>query len=197
MLRTVHLYGLARKKFGPSVQIDVSSVGEAVRALSTLFKGFRSFVTERHFRVVFGTRKCGLHLGEEQIQLSLPAGDIHVIPAIAGAKSGGIGKIIAGIILLSVSFFVPFSTPLLGGALFGLTAGNAAVMGLGLIATGVSQMMTKQQTTDEKKDESFMLEGALNNTEQGGPVPLIYGRTIVGSTLISGGITTRNMVRSA
>jgi predicted phage tail protein len=199
MLRRIRLYGLAAKTFGPSFELDVASIAEATRALSVQLKGFREFVEKHNFRIVCGSSlKKGWNLGEEEVGFKLPGGDLHVVPVLRGAKRGGIGKIIAGVVLLAAAFFIPVIAPGIASALGGVSAvgslhfvGSLAAAGLGLIATGISQVMTKTvKPTKQKDDSSFTIDGQLNVTEQGNPVPLIYGRTLVGSTLISAGIST-------
>lgn len=198
MLRRIRLYGLAAKKFGKSFELDVASVAEATRALSLQVKGFREFVEKHHFHIVCGkTLKRGWVLGEDTVDFGLPEGDLHVLPVTEGAKRGGLFKIIAGVFLLAAAFFVPVIAPGLA-ATMGVTTvggisfvGSIAAAGLGLIAAGITQMMTKTpKTEDPKDDSSFTIDGQLNVTEQGGAVPLIYGRFGVGSTLISAGVTT-------
>jgi predicted phage tail protein len=202
MLRQIKLYGLAAKTFGPSFEVDVASLAEATRALCVQIKGFRAFIEKHHFRVVCGkSLKKGWGLGEAEITFMLPDGDIHVVPVLKGAKSGGIGKIIAGVVLLAAAFFIPIA-PALGGlasALGGTTAlagtsgfiGSLAAAGIGMIVAGVTTLMTKTtKPTEAKDDKSFTIDGQLNVQEQGGAVPLIYGLTMVGSTLISAGVST-------
>lgn len=198
-MRTIRLYGLAGQTFGREFRLDVASVAEATRALTVLLKkqGFREFIEKHNFRIVLGsTLQSGTKIGEDDLQFRLPAGDIHIVPAPAGAKRGGLLKIIAGVFLLAAAFFVPVVAPGLAATMGVSTVGGLsfvgplAMAGLGLIVQGVTQMMTKNKKKEEEDDSSFTIDGQLNVTEQGGPVPLIYGRFGVGSTLISGGVTT-------
>jgi predicted phage tail protein len=193
-MREVILYGEMRRKFGPRFMLDVNSLADAVRALGSQIKGFRQYIRDRDFQVVCGkTLKKGLSLNEHQIGFNLPRGDIHIVPVIQGAGGGGrgIGKIIAGILIAAVAFW---AAPAMGAIAFGsITYGNIAVFGIGLALSGLSQMMTakkKNTQNEQKKDDSFMLNGTINVIEQGGPVPLIYGQVFVGSTLISAGLTS-------
>lgn len=48
----------------------------------------------------------------------------------------------------------------------------------------------------EDQEKSYMFNGALNSNEQGGPVPLVYGHTRVGSVVISSAITNEEMIDS-
>ncbi|QIG76096.1 tail assembly protein I [Rhizobium phage RHph_I4] len=195
MLRTVKLYGLAAQTYGKEFRLDVSSLAEAVRALSCQFPDFVEFIKKHNFHVRWGNKfKKAQQLGEEEVKLLLNDSEtIHIMPLTQGHKKGGLMKVIAGVFLLATAFFVPMAlgVPMSTGiGLGGLTYGNLAVLGLGMIAAGVTQMLTKKPKNDDKKDDSFMLDGQLNVTEQGGPVPLIYGRTMVGSVLISAGLST-------
>ncbi|QIG66675.1 tail assembly protein I [Rhizobium phage RHph_TM16] len=195
MYRTIRLHGLAKKKFGAEFRLDVSSLAEAVRALSTQLEGFREFIEKHNFQVVWGKdEKNGFNVGEDDIRLKLGKGDIHIRPIFQGNKKGGLLKIIAGVVLLATAFFIPMaSATLTMGSqigIGGLTYGNLAVLGLGLVAAGVSQMLTSNKKADDKKDDSFMVDGQLNVTEQGVGVPVPYGRIMVGSVLMSAGMST-------
>ena len=73
------------------------------------------------------------------------------------------------------------------------------VMGFGIsmVLGGVVQLLSPQQTYDSAASErpenrpSYNFNGPVNTTAQGHPVPLCYGRMIVGSAVISAGIETR------
>lgn len=198
MLRKIYLHGLAGRQFTKMVELDVATVGEAIRAIDVFYKGFRKFVVDHHFTLVFGDRKKGWSLGEENLTFKLPKGALHITPVVEGSKeNGAMMKIVAGVLIAAVAWWAApaiaggalgsaFAT---GGILSGLT-GNLAMMGIGLAATGISQLLSGGEDDKDKKDTSFMLSGQLNQTNQGGPVPLIYGRTDVSSTLISAGLET-------
>jgi predicted phage tail protein len=58
---------------------------------------------------------------------------------------------------------------------------------------GVAQMLSPQQKGLSSKDSpdngaSYNFNGPVNTQAQGNPVPLLYGRMIVGSAVISAGI---------
>jgi predicted phage tail protein len=65
-------------------------------------------------------------------------------------------------------------------------------LGLAMFASGILQMLSPtpeipDYSGREKPDSrpSYLFDGPVNTTEQGGPIPLIYGEVLVGSTIIS------------
>ncbi|AHC30456.1 tail protein [Rhizobium phage vB_RleS_L338C] len=192
MLRKVYLHGHAREMFGECFELDISTLSEAVRAIGCQVPGFRNYIAQRHFRVTVGKElRKGRALGENQITEYLGKGDLHLMPVIKGAKNGGLMKIIAGVLIAAVAWW---AAPTLGAAAIGsVTYGQIAMVGIGLAAAGLSQLLTNNKASKEKKDESARIGGAINVMEQGGPVPLIYGRYRVGSTMISSGVTTEDI----
>lgn len=87
------------------------------------------------------------------------------------------------------------------GGLGLITAGQLGVMGAMMALGGISQLITptpKIQNPAQAYGQmeapaarpSFIYGGPANTMEQGGPVPIIYGRMRVGSTLMSASITS-------
>lgn len=103
----------------------------------------------------------------------------YLIPNVKGA-GGGIGKIIIGVVIVVVA--VVFQQYWAIG------------LGLSLALAGVTEMMAGSPSTGDYLDAetpenkpSFVFNGPVNVQEQGGPVPLVYGRIRTGSTVISAG----------
>jgi predicted phage tail protein len=70
-------------------------------------------------------------------------------------------------------------------------------MGVALALGGVAQLLAPRaaaSATPEQADNtpSLAFNGAVNTMGQGGPVPLGYGRLLVGSQVISVGFSTNN-----
>lgn len=186
MLRTVHLYGEMGERFGTSFELDVGTLGEATHALGTQLPGLRAYMQERNFRCVRGdSLEAGIELGPEHIRFN-GRGDLHIVPAVIGAKQGGIGKLIAGILLVGFAFWM---APAAGIA--GTMWQNVAGVGLAMALGGLSQLLTPQPKK-KKKQDSFIFNGAVNTSDQGVPVPLVYGRTMVGSVVLSAGVTSED-----
>lgn len=86
------------------------------------------------------------------------------------------------------------------GAILGsITYGNIASVGLMMALSGVSQLIspTPQASqaayTNFERPEartSFIYGGAVNTSEQGGPIPILYGRMRIGSTLVAASVST-------
>lgn len=93
-----------------------------------------------------------------------------------------------------------FGSAIGSGAILGsITYGNIASLGLMTALTGVSQLIspTPQASqaayTNMERPEartSFIYGGAVNTSEQGGPIPILYGRMRIGSTLVAASVST-------
>lgn len=190
-MRTIHLHGELAKTYGSEFILDVSTAGEAIRAITTHFPKFGHDLREGAWHIVRGKKiDTGFSLGEEDINtFNLGKGDLHIVPAVAGSKREGILKVVLGVVLIGAAFFL--SGGALGtampGLLSGVTYGNMAMMGVALTLAGVSSMLSPEQKGD-KKDQSYTFSGPGNTSGEGSPVPLVYGEVITGSTMISAGI---------
>ena len=66
-------------------------------------------------------------------------------------------------------------------------------VGMMMVAGQLIQMLSPQPDTGdaEERAENYLFSGAVNTTRQGGPVPLVYGRILTGSSTISASIFTQ------
>lgn len=199
-MRSVHLHGRLGKAIGPSFNFEVRSAIEAVRALIANFPHTTEALRQGHYRIICGDRKSGLSINRATLDLYLPAGqDIHIIPAGGGAKSGGLGKTIAGVALLAVAIIAPMAgagaLSLFGGAISWTSIG---MMGAALTFTGISQMLTSTPKMPDAADmereatPSFVLGGTVNASQAGNPVPIIGGMMRTGGVVISGGVSVED-----
>lgn len=206
MMRRVHLYGALRKEFGKGFTLDVDSVAEAARALEANFPGrFFKALRDGAFKLVRGDRRSGLVLNEQELTFRLGSGDLHIIPVPKGAaasqKSKGGAKAVIGVAIMAVAIVASqgAAAPGLVAANGALTAyGTAAMFGLSLALSGVSMMLSPQAKMGDLESvenrKSFLFNGPVNSIEQGGPVPLIYGRLRVGSTVVSAGMAPEQLM---
>jgi predicted phage tail protein len=72
-------------------------------------------------------------------------------------------------------------------------------MGVSMAMGGVVQLLSPQQrglSTRDSPDNgaSYSFNGPVNTSAQGNPVPVLYGRMIVGSAVISAGIYAEDQV---
>ncbi|BAI75205.1 host specificity protein J (plasmid) [Azospirillum sp. B510] len=69
---------------------------------------------------------------------------------------------------------------------YSVSYGSIALFGASMMLSGISQMLSptpKANLPDTK--QSYLFSGPANVSEQGGSVPLVYGRCWVGSTVVS------------
>lgn len=215
-MRMVYLYGYLGERFGSSHRLCVSSVAEAVRLLSANFPGFMSVIKNGTWEVVRGQLSGGETITEEKLTIGLGGADIHLLPAIEGSGGGGKGIItaIAGVVIMGAAIIASgglaagglaaFNTAMAGTAftvpvLGAVTFSGIATFGGFLALAGISQLLSsapkiEDYSSREDKKVSYMLNGAINRMEQGGPYPLIYGRRVkVGSVTASAGLHTEQI----
>jgi len=179
-MKTIRLYGELGVLFGREFQLDVKTPAEAMRALSSQVKGFREYF-QRHaqdaFKVFVGARNAS----EEICGACSDKEIIRVTPVATG--SGAVVRIILGVVICVLNFFFGGNNP------------YVYAFAASLIFGGVSELLTSKSNTKSTGESSsntpsYNFNGPVNTSAQGNPVPLCYGRLIVGSAVISAGITT-------
>ena len=200
-MRKVKLYGeLAEFTGKKEIIADIADVAESVRMLVANFAGLENHMANNQYVVTVGNTSIGL----DEINDPIGKSEILITPVIAGA-GGNTGKILLGAALIGLSF-VTFGTSaaFAGGSLsglgttagmFGTAWGSKALFGLGaaLVLGGISGMLTPTPKTPEQTEdprESFNFSGITNTSAAGVPVPIVLGRTITGSVVVSAGIDT-------
>ena len=116
-------------------------------------------------------------------------------PAAAGAAgAGAAGGAAAGAgtgFALSATAFTVLGTS--------VTYGSIALFGAALMFSGIASMTAPSMKSDYSSREapdqraSFMFNGPVNTTQQGGCVPVVYGICRTGSFVISAGLEMRAM----
>lgn len=169
------------KQYGDKYKINADTAAEALNCLYLQIKGLKDDIKKGFFRVRINKKDVSEKTIQFGLQSQLPSNSvIHIVPVAAGAKSGGILGVIAGAVMVVV----------------GCWSGQywLAGMGVGMMVGGVAMMMTKtpkmkdNASDAEKKSTSFSSLG--NTVAQGAPVPLAYGKIMVGSKVESQGVET-------
>lgn len=185
-LVTVRLHGVLADTYGAEHRFAISSPREAIQALDANYPGFRrDFLKHPQYALLAD--------GDWRDESNCPdvanapvAKELDIVPFVEGRN---FIPIIAGAI-----------TAVSGGAIAGTAATIlAGVITLGL-SLGVSLLLApkaKKTNRDDRKDESYMFSGPENVTEQGVPVPLVYGRLIVGSVVVSAGLEVSDNLGTA
>lgn len=219
MLVTIHFHPLLQPMTGVSShRFDINSLSEIKNALSVLFPKIRRYIRE----ITSGTLRENLSLitpegtilNRSQYYLDkIINKELTLVPIIAGAGGKGLG-IILGIVLIAAAFFTgggslaglmaegggsgfAASTTILGaqGSFFSLTAGGLMKMGLGLVLSGLMQLLMQPPSPRGPSDSgqrrnNDMFDAFENSTDPNTPIPLIYGMPRVSGQLISGYVET-------
>ena len=211
MLRKVRLYGQLAEFVGRKViEADLSSAAEAVRMLIANFPQLDRHMADRHYKVLVGDGALTLD------DLHNPVGqeEIKIVPVVVGAGgNNGLLSVVLGAALIAGAVvsggaslgLLGFSSNAVIGvssASFITTGAVAAVagnIGLALVLGGVAQMISPTpeipQGPDTNQDprKSFSFSGIQNTSRGGTPVPIVYGKTLTGSVVISAGIDTEQV----
>lgn len=193
MLRRIKLYGALAKFVGQRVlEADVATAAEAVRFLLANWPALEQHMADQHYSVRVGTYA----LGEDELHDPAGQQEISISPVIAGA--GTVGRIILGAALIAGAFFT-------GGAtigLFGLAAplslsSTLLTIGASMVLTGAAQLLTPFRVSMSALDPTVRriraapsTSGIQQTSRRGVPVPIAYGKVLVGSVVISAGVDT-------
>lgn len=209
-LYSVRLYGKLAKKYGTDI-IEVYGIHlrDVFAGLVSRFGDvFKSIILNGQWYITKGSRESSIlketdsFISEDLVEFPIIENELHIFPAVTGAGGRGIGQIILGIVLIIVAIAItiiyPPAGPAVAGTAFGVsysaTAASLALAGVLSVAGGVVSMLTSTPSmgdygsTNVDQRPSFLYNGVVNNTEQGVPVPLVYGRHLTGSTVISAGM---------
>ena len=167
-MKTVHLYGHMLEKFGGPFNLDIETPAEAVRALCVQLPGFEMEVRKADWRVVRGDLDGGDEVGEEALGMSLGRQeDIHLIPVIGGANSGG-GMLVVGAIMIAAAFMSGGATIALWGpmaTMLGATGLGMAIGGIITMATKIPGADTSGSNTAVEERASFLFDGPVNQSK--------------------------------
>lgn len=188
-MMTIKLEGELADLFIDTIDLAVSTVGEAIRALKANFDGFFDYLQKSSGRGVY----YKVYVGHQQVgepELICPIAKkvktIRIVPIFMGAGGEGTQwwQILAGAALIATAFLLPstFGISLFGGKI--LTPLSIAVVGAGLLLSGILSIFQprKEPDKEEKQSNSF---SPLENAGEGGRVPVVYGIMMVGIIPIS------------
>lgn len=187
MLRTVNLYGsLADLAQTSTLEIDVDTPLMLLSGLRSQVKGFRQWCDEHRLAFVLTDKNNNPQsLDTSELTMGLgDASDIHLVPETEGA---GVEALAMAVISAA------------GATGWAATAIYIAVnVAIAVVTSMVISALSPTPDTgggSGRADErpSFIYNGAVNVVEQGYPVPLVYGTHMVGSIVVSAGITVEDI----
>jgi len=199
MLIEVKLLGELGRRFGRKYSFVANSPKDVISALSHQIDGFKQYLMDAHERNIAFKLINDKADGMDYEQVLMPCKRLVIAPVVGGG--GAIGKILIGVGLIALSF-VSFGA----GAWVGLgavlaTAGTATPLaaagsllafklGAALLFTGIAELLAPSPSSGSDK-ESFLFDSADNTTNQGTPVPVLYGKFLaISPALISSSVTT-------
>lgn len=186
-LTTIKVYGpLAKKLKARTFKAAVNSAAEAARFLLANWPHLEQHMVSQNYRIRVG----GYSLDEDELDHPCGQGEIQIIPVIGGA--GATARIIGGVALFAAAMIVSGGT--LGFAVAPWVVNLGFGIGASLALGGVSQLLSpvpSLETGDDTQGDprkSYSFSGVQNISRQGVPIPIVYGRMIVGSIAVDGAI---------
>ena len=190
------------QRFGRRFSLSIKTGAEAIYALAIQVPGFRQKMNDGWYQIRIAGQDVDETSLSARLHEPLPDGAIiHIVPRMAGAKSGGLFQVVLGAVAIGASFFTAGASMAAWGA--ALSAGGISVssvlfsMGAAMMLGGVAQMLTPQakipssRQTDNGKQNTYF--SSLDNmVAQGNALPVLYGELLVGSRTISQEISTRD-----
>ena len=182
----VNLHGELAEKFGPTWNLDVKSVSEALHAINvnTSRELYHYLITKEggyaKFEVIINNETFIPDFNQDQVDLKEVSQSqlcvkrstiktIDIVPIISGSGKDVLASILGGLLIVVgvVLLFVPGFQPLGVGLI---------MAGAGLLAAGVISMLSKPPSFDDFREislggkTSYLFNGPVNITQEGGPV---------------------------
>ena len=194
-LREIKFYGNLADFCGfKSMKADVKTAADAIKCLVGNKPEVEQHMNNNYYKVIVEDNPISIE------ELHYPAGKapIKIIPVVSGEGGRGLGQILLGAALIGLSFVTFGTSAAFSGVQFtatGLTGGIGSkallYVGAGLLLNGVSSMLMPTPTVDNSEadpENSFAFSSPINVSRAGIPIPLIYGRRVVGSAVVSASI---------
>ncbi|VVM95900.1 tail assembly protein [Pseudomonas fluorescens] len=186
-MATIKLSGSLAQKFWRQKDylLETGSTQEAFSALKHTVDGFEEFIRDQaRLGMRYAIFRNRENVGVDRLTMSGTT-EIRIVPIISGSKSGGLFQTIVGVVMIVA-----------GAVASGFGQGWIGVplmqMGIAMTIGGVIQMLTpvpksgsQQEQAGTENKPSYLFNGAFNSTQQGLPVPVVYGQMLVGSSVVA------------
>jgi predicted phage tail protein len=203
-MKVVKVYGALKKRLGQGrFEFDVATPAEAIRALCANFPGLQKWIIDSDQDGVGYKVKVGKEeVGEDNLkELHHPwrEQDVFSITPIIAGSGRGFGRVLMGALIIGAGFLIPggWAIGTFGGApiaVGSMVKGMGAMMALG----GVAEMLSPTPPLPDMKQantlQNFSFSGVTNTAQIGTPVPICYGRTFCGSSVISSGLDVDQVI---
>lgn len=204
MMRDIYLHGSLGRTYGRRFRLSIDTPLEAIQALSALRKGFANTIRKARWRVIVGSPRLRNIIDRDSVAMNLGHQPLHIVPG-TNARGEDLGKTILGVVLIGAALIFSGGTAAglaapLFGSFAGLTYGTVLTLGIATFLGGISRMISTPPKADAATDQaapadrpSFLFNGVVNNSQEGGPVPLVFGTFLTGSVVVNAGITTEDI----
>ncbi|CNI69340.1 tail assembly protein [Yersinia frederiksenii] len=183
------MFGGYYRRFGRKYELNINSAAEGLRCLLLQIPELKESMKNDNVRIRISGKDMTTESLNSGMHTKLKDGDkIIIVPVIAGAKSGGLGMIILGVVAVAAAFWS-------GGASLAGYSAMVATAGVALAASGIALLLTKTPSVNtgsnsENGEANKYFSSLQNRVGQGQPVALAYGAPMVGSTIVSQGLET-------
>ena len=213
MLSKIKVYGrLARFLGERSFEAEISTPLHAFKFLLANFPHLERHMMEQNYCIKVGKDEI------DETELFNPIGqqEIKIVPVATGSR--GVTRVLAGVALVGLTVatggFGTFAASGGGFAGIGFGAGTAGSITLGsslaaaagnlgiyLALSGAAQMLTPVPqppgVSEDPQSQNFSFSGVQNTSRAGTAIPVIYGEIFAGSLVLSAGIDTVQIKRTA
>jgi len=185
MKRKVHIFGKLAEIVGSDVvEVDAPTLQQLLGYFKQYDKKFDKTIQEFDWVFAYGKDVDHLYFVTDAngLLLNLGDNDVWIAPCVEGEGPvfGFVGALFGG--------------TLFGGGILGGIVGHLATA---LLFTGIAYALSPHarggstgEYAPQAENPSYLFNGAVNVSEQGGPVPIVYGRTRCSSVVISSAVET-------
>ena len=204
----IRLHGEIAEAFQDTFRLNVKSVAEAIHAINILTNGkFNKYLAKnqsKKYQVLVNNKEISVdsnlndvnspelfdNVKQSELLLRRKIESIDILPYFELHDSDVLGIVLGAVLVIAGVLLVGVAGPL-GYALI--------VGGLGILAAGVMNLLSKPPKFEDFREigggqkASYLFNGPQNTIGEGGPVPVGYGRLIVGSQTISASYDVYNI----
>lgn len=184
-IKRVYLYGSMADKFSKEpIELAVNSIEELNLAFRSIFKEWRAHLSQNPgvtFILSDDGRSNPRPILSEFVDMKFgSATEVHLFHELDGEWAAAIAVIAKYVTTqMVINMLVSFAV--------------STVLGM------ISQALAPSPNTGSgsrnvARNESFIYNGAINTMNQGGPVPIIYGYFMTGSTVVSTSIDVEQLL---
>jgi predicted phage tail protein len=179
----VRIHGILGQEFPPQMKLKLDKPKQVVTAIDANRKNFINRIHQLalegcHYTILVDSQKIG---SLSELDLTKKAERIDLVPVIAGAGPAipAIGTFLVGLFTLgTVQAGVGLAT------FVGSVALVAVSVGLQLLLAPKPDSGPPISASTRALQESFIFSNKANLADQGSPVPVGYGRLILGSQVV-------------